>query len=175
MANMRGTYFLCEVRVRARSCFVIWYSSSRDGILRNRDGKIRRFSNATSAYGFAHRRDLVIRLNEGTSFYDFESLSRWCINPNITEIQCSSFLNTWNLLEDALGECSKSEFRVVSRQMDEVYKKLFKGCNIPAVTRGNSFTIPVWTLSESITLSVLFSLGISEFENLLEVAFGAET
>jgi hypothetical protein len=73
--------------------------------------------------------------------YDFDSLARWCEQPSAETIDCSEFLNAWNML----GDAGTLPTRDLGKR---VYDKLFWGNNLPAVTPPGETYIPEWSLEE---------------------------
>ena len=154
-------YYLCRFQLNG-SCFVIWYTNDDDGLLHESTGRLFTFSTEEGALTHAAVSGLI--LEDGPPMhFDFDSLARWCERPSAETIDCSGFLNAWNMLFDA-GALQAGDFD------RDVYDKLFWGNNLPAVTPlGETYT-PRWTLDEMRKLQLILGRGIDRLRAKLEAA-----
>ena len=154
-------YYLCRFQLNG-TCFVIWYTNDDDGLLHESSGRLLTCSTAEAA--LTHAAVLGVTLeDEPPMEYDFDSLVRWCAQPSAETIDCSRFLEAWNMLCDAdalqAGDFGK-----------DVYDKLFWGNNLPAVTPPGECYTPLWNLDEVRELQSILGRGIDRLRAKLEAA-----
>jgi hypothetical protein len=138
--NGKRTYYLCRLQLGG-IWFVIWFTNDHDGLLHDSNGRLLAFSTADAA--LTHAATLGVMVEPDPSIeYDFDSLARWCEQPSAETIDCSEFLNAWNML----GDAGTLPTRDLGKR---VYDKLFWGNNLPAVTPPGETYIPEWSLEEA--------------------------
>ena len=78
------------------------------------------------------------------------------------------FLNAWNLFED-ISVSTNGSFDKDKKLTKHIYERIFRGCNIPAVTpEGESFT-PTWTKKELKIIRDILHSGFNLFAICIKV------
>jgi hypothetical protein len=157
------TYYLCEFRIDGRRLYVVWYSNDKDGLARLSDGKIASSAEERQMRAFCHANSMSL-MPEPPVAYDFDIIVAWCNRPTAETIDPVSFLNVWNMLDDAQSFQFevRSLYDMTSRGAQEIYDKLFFANNLPAVTPPGARYEPVWSQEEIEVLSHIYRLGLAE-------------
>lgn len=93
------------------------------------------------------------------TLYDFDAIEKWCRSD--AGIRDSlQLLNAWNFLVDLPN--GDSLFRAADARSLGLYDKLFRSCNLPAITPPGESFVPTWTASETAGLKHLLLLGLAE-------------
>lgn len=91
--------------------------------------------------------------------YDLDAIHAWC--DSTTEVlDRAQLLNVWNLFGDLPH--GDNLFAGADARANAVYEKLFRGCNLPAVTSPGEHYVPCWSASETAALKQLLRLGLAE-------------
>src|SRR5262249_55874847 len=145
--SLAAEYFACLFKLGNVDYYVIWYSNGRDGLVRE-DGRVMTFPTLEALQAYAIRHELKVKPEE-TARYDWDAVERWCNEPTAAEIAVDSFLNAWNMIVDALpAHEAASLFAHADGQNGDLYRKLFRANNLPAMTPPEAEYWPVWTRTE---------------------------
>jgi hypothetical protein len=66
--------------------------------------------------------------------YDLDAIADWCRSPSASTVDCDTFINAWNLLNDICLTIPWLVEPFRSGQYNVVYYKLFWGLNLPSLT-----------------------------------------
>jgi hypothetical protein len=109
---------------------------------------------------------------ESPAIYDFDGIAAWCSSPVAETIDPVSFLDAWNMLDDALSVRSdvRSLYDVTSRRpgANYIYDKLFWANNLPAVTPLGEHYEPVWSPEEIEMMAQIYRLGLVELRAAIQ-------
>ncbi|HEY8026140.1 MAG TPA: hypothetical protein VIF60_16355 [Burkholderiaceae bacterium] len=164
-------YFLCDFHLDGMSRVVIWYtdleSDNGDGLLLDGSNTIATFTTLDSAHNFALARSIAIE-DQDPSVYDFDAIARWSRTPHVNSIDCIVTLDAWNMLHDVVSSVDGvSEFRSMDARMEDIYYKIFFGCNLASMTpEGEQFN-PKWDAEEIDALVGLLACGVRELRTAL--------
>jgi hypothetical protein len=92
--------------------------------------------------------------------YDLDAIRAWSESDSQV-VDCDQVLTAWNLFGDLPHEGNL--FAGADRRANQIYEKLFLGCNLPAITPAGEHYVPTWSVSEIVDLKHLVRLGIAEF------------
>ena len=147
-------YYLCRVWLGGEARFVAWFTADLDGFLRDPRGRLVVAGNA-GALG------VPLAATE-TAEYDFDRIQAWCAAPDPAGVDCRSFLDSWNFLDDLTGLHAGADtpHTCLSRAAGGVYDKLFWGNNLPAVTPPDERYAPAWSASELAAIRGVFESGL---------------
>jgi len=160
-------YFACRFKLGNVEYYVIWYSDDRDGLVR-KDGRVLTFPSLEELHTYAIQHELTLKPEE-TAGYDWDAIERWCNEPAATAIAVGPFLNAWNMVVDALpAHEGPSLFSHADGRNGDLYRKLFRANNLPAMTPPGAEYYPVWTRTEVDALAQVLRLGIAEVRRQLE-------
>ena len=90
--------------------------------------------------------------------------------PDSLPIDCSLFLNVWNLFDDVASSTGVGAFERNSREALVVYDKLFWGNNIRAVTPPGEHYVPAWTEGEIAELHRILGDGMALVRNAIRAS-----
>lgn len=136
--------------------FALWYRSDTDGFLLREPGKLRTFPDRDAAVSFC-RRQGYIPSSEEALFSD-------AFLPDLQagNVDCQTVLNWWNLLADlahTVGQPFPGDR--TEGPVQDVYNKLFYGCNLPALRKKGPLYIPAWSAEEIQAILQVLEAGFS--------------
>ena len=132
-----------------------------DGLAFDEAGTLLVFPGAESLHRYAADQGIEVAVEP--SWYDFDSLDAWLERPKPELVDCSEFLNAWNLFADLRSSIAR---RSTARDPDggsQVYDKLFWGCNLPSVTPQGERYEPQRTAADIETLVRMLGEGLRLF------------
>lgn len=150
------TLYPVELYLPKRHGIALWYSGEQDGLLVQADGKLRIFANCTDALAFAKEQ----------GYTPAESLTVYAYPPlqalQQGQVDCPSLLHWWNLFSD-IAQSVHQPFSGDARdeKTQNLYNKLFYGCNLPAMRQGSPLYHPVWSDDERILLQKILRDGLA--------------
>ena len=155
---MSRKYYSCKYRLNRTDAFLIWFSNEKDGVITDAAGAVICFASKHSIEQFALREELRLQFEE-PALYDFDLVLRWAASNGRGPIDCSLFLNVWNLLGD-ISRSVGGDFDPNLKQTKKLYDKLFWACNLPAVTPVGRKFKPTWSQDDRCLLCSVLSSGI---------------
>jgi hypothetical protein len=155
-----ATRYLCIALLRGTERVFLW--EDEDGgtsrVIVDDQGFVVSFASVAEAVAAGHVNGWNISSEDATT-YDIDAFEQWA-RSDAPVGDCRPLLNVWNLLIDLPG--AENLFRAADARALGVYDKLFRGCNLPAMTRPGEEYQPLWTTSETSALKQLLLLGIAE-------------
>ena len=134
--------------------YLVWYETAQgENCILTVDGALRRFCQKRVAEIACEALGLAV---QETVCYDVERLEYWVSTgslsqiriPGTEEIDCAFLLDFWNLFTDIGAAVREPLEPVLTRRMCRCYDKLFRGCNLPAVSPEGVQFSPVFTRRE---------------------------
>ena len=159
---MSGTVvYLCIVRLDGVENYFYWESAdgTPDRVVLDEAGMVVAFPSEQVARE-AHRLTGRLVSSDPPAIYDFDALLEWC-KSGAGVRDCPAILDAWNLLGDLPHDGNL--FAGADARANDIYEKLFLGCNLPAVTPTGEHYDPTWSSSETVELKRLVLLGLAEF------------
>lgn len=156
--NFVVEYYIVQFNDEKTLKYTIWYTNDKDGFV-SEHGKILFFDCVESLKEFCDSKNIIIADDDKIScVYDFGYLKKWLLSPN-DRFNCSTMLNFWNVISDAsksmdvvfIGDDKENE------AVNQLYSKLFYGCNLPAINTSGKKYIPKWTQKEIDCLAEILS------------------
>ncbi len=161
-------YYLCRVRINETTVFVVWFTDERDSFARDESDHLLTAATpeALAAVAGAMGNPLM---DEEPADYDFDRIRAWCAAPEASEIACSTFLNAWNFFDDLAGlhDGADTPYARLSRGAASCYDRLFRGCNLPAITPPGEWFEPEWRADELTDIRNVLNAGIRLLEEEL--------
>jgi hypothetical protein len=159
---MSGTIlYLCIVRLDGVERVLSWesYDGTPDQVTLDDEGMILAFPSEQIARN-AHQLTGRLVSADAPAIYDFDATLDWCKSD--AEVRdCRPILDIWNLLSDLPHD--RNLFAGSDGHANDVYEKLFFGCNLPAITPPGEQYEPTWSRSETAEIKRLLILGLAEF------------
>jgi len=164
---MATEHFPCLFKLGTAEYYVIW-SVGLDGLVRD-DGRVLTFQSLEELHVHAIQHEQKLTQDE-IAVYDWDAIERWCNEPTADGIAPGPFLNAWNMVLDVLAahERSPSLFSRADGQYGDLYTKLFRANNLPAMTIPGAEYYAAWTTAEVDALGQLLRLGLAEIRDQLE-------
>jgi hypothetical protein len=150
-------------RLNGRDTYLLMIPGDPDRLMLTDGGRLAVFRNLEEVEEFALSQGLKIDRGD-TSLFDLDRIAVWLNKPNATTIECSNFLDAWNLFEDVMRTTATVPKRTDGIAGDDVlYNKLFWGINLPAVTPTGERFNPTWTSDEVNALKSILGTGLEVF------------
>lgn len=166
--NMIREYYAYWYRLNDKEAFLIWYSNEKDGFVVNEAGFIPTFESKDDLKNYADKIQIVVDLND-PNLIELDSVKNW-LNDGGKIKDYNLFLDVWNLFED-ISVSTHGNFDNDKEVTNDLYDRIFWGCNIPAVTpEGESFT-PTWTKKELKIIRETLSFGFKMFQENIKEQF----
>lgn len=150
------TLYPVELYLPKRHGIALWYSGEQDGLLVQADGKLRIFADCTDALAFVKEQGYTPA--ESITVYAYPPLQAL----QQGQVDCQPLLHWWNLFSD-IAQSVHQPFSGDARdeKTQNVYNKLFYGCNLPAMRQGGPLYHPVWSDEERILLQKILRDGLA--------------
>ena len=152
-----------QIALSGRTFFALWYRSDTDGFLLRTPGKLRTFPERHTAEVFCRE--------QGYTPSSEESLFSDTVLAELQSgvVDCQAVLNWWNLLSDLAhtvgqpfpGDCTHGPTQ-------DLYNKLFYGCNLPALRQDGPLFTPTGNAEERKTMQQVLEAGFSLLRNALD-------
>lgn len=150
-------YYITNLRYRGQLRFFIWYmdviGSERDGVLTDA-GRVLTFKNENELYMYAAKKRINVIDNRNYSLWDNNIRSHFKYSD--TTEDCRYFNSLWNIVNDinnSIGRVTIAERRF--KHIDRIYRKMFWGNNLEALTPEGEEFIPFFNTMERIIIQAL--------------------
>jgi hypothetical protein len=156
-------FFRLLYRLGANDRFLIWISDEKDCVEVDAEGFIPSFENDACLRAYAHQKHFGLE-DEEPILHDLDAVASWTKAPD-ARIDCSKTLAAWNLFVDVARSVPTkgSRFERLDEEFPNIYKKVFWGNNLPAITpRGEKF-VPAWSPEEVASLAEILTVGLDLF------------
>lgn len=156
-------YYLIKFKILQEEYYTFWYTDEIDGFLLDENGKLKFFLTKEKAILFAKRGGFLLDTEE--LLISLSILRKM----NIKKINCSLFLNYWNIFHDVAYSIN-CPFLGDSRNgiVQNIYAKLFYGCNI-LVKEDEEHYKPKWSKKERYWIEKVMKNGFKILEKGLNV------
>jgi hypothetical protein len=136
-------YFSNNIIFDNKDHFCIWFSEGKSGFI-TEENKIKSFPTYNELSRFAEKNG--IRLNDEreslTVDYAIEQLKN-------KTLDCNYLISIWHAAEDIADSLEIPFYGSMgANNTDDIYDRLFWGCNLPAVTPKGKHYTPIWTGEE---------------------------
>ncbi len=157
------SYYRLLYQLDGEQAFLLWFSNGSDGVV-VRDGRLLSFSDETVLYRFARQYGLNW-IDEAPILHDLDEIQRWVLCPRGRTLDCSAVLMAWNLFVDLARSLSDAGLGLleVDGAHEGLYRKLFFGNNLSAITPEGERYDPTWSGSEVVEIANLLALGLELF------------
>ena len=158
-------FYPLKFKVNQTEYCTLWYTDEIDGFLQDENKKIKFFANVGEAKAFTESKGYSI---------DSEVLQ---ITDDILKkldmqiLDCNVIITCWNILSDMaksidcdfLGD-SKSE------EIQNIYDKLFYGCNLPSLKKSGEDFLPKWADDEKNLIKKVLKNGFEVLQRALKLS-----
>ena len=150
--DLPGTYYLIKFQILQKEYYTFWYTDDMDGFLLDRKGKLKSLPTKEDAVAFAAKMGFLL---------DTKELLISSAILRKRNIDCSLFLNYWNIFSD-IAYSINCRFAGDSRDdvTSRIYEKLFYGCNI-LVSEDEEHYIPKWSKKEKRRIANIMKNGFA--------------
>ncbi len=164
---MKREYYILWYRLDDEDSYLIWFSTENDdGVFVDRNGFVPSFQNISDLQTCAGNNQIKIKVEE-PNLIDLDIVKNWLSETDNKIENYNPFLNAWNLFED-ISVSTNGNFDKDKEVTNNLYNRIFWGCNIPAVTpEGESFT-PTWTKKELKIIRETLNFGFEMFREKIK-------
>jgi hypothetical protein len=152
-------------RLYGQDKHLIWISNDDDidSVAVDARGFVPSFQDLDSLREYAIARNYPLE-TEQPNLHNLDWFTTWHVAPSKV-VDCHQALSAWNLFSDIAASFSNRGFDFESRNhaFPSIYKKLFYGNNLPAVTPPGKQYIPEWSKGEINCLDELLAAGLDMF------------
>lgn len=150
-------YYIIKITLCQREFFLLWNCEYEPVFLVNENGKPIFFGSLAGLKAFTEKNN--IKLDEEITEYDLDDIT---VTAEI--LDCNEVIQNWNIMSDlalSVGE----EFSGEEKRFNDIYDKLFFGCNLPAM-KHPPYT-PEWNAEEITEINRILSEGAELFARFL--------
>jgi len=157
MKNSAPTdYYIVCFELEQLKRYLLWYSNidDKEQFVLKADGQVLYFDNLQELKQYCVKKDL--QMDDEIVYFTLHRT----VDYSEMDIDCSKVLNLWNIISDfayTVGDKFIGDDKE-RNEIDEVYVKLFRGCNIKAMKQ--SFYHPVWNVNSRQVLEKVMKDGI---------------
>lgn len=137
---------------------MLWDCEREPVFLTDKNGRLVFFGSLAELNEFAERN--VIDLSEEITAYDLDDTA-----VTAETLDCGEVINKWNIISD-FALSSGLEFSGEDKSYNNIYNKLFFGCNLPAMKHPHF--IPEWSASEIVEINRVLSEGAALVHMILK-------
>jgi hypothetical protein len=132
--------------------WLIWFGADPDGVV-CADGKVVSFRSVEGLRAYANERGLD--LDDSDAVFNLDRALEWDSDPDVVEA-----MNCWNLATDVASSLDEPFDDRSPAKMD-LYDKVFRALNLPAMTRPGERYVPRWSPAELALLRAVLTEGIA--------------
>jgi hypothetical protein len=174
-------FYPYAVKLENRVQYLIWYEGEVDGVLleeiasdsdETSDAELvaPTFATLSELIGYAGRHHISLCSEDDPRPLDLDRIRGWLGTLDSAAVECSSFLDAWNLFEDLASNVRGKRVYLGLGRDDRAYYKLLYGCNLPVFTPPGKKFVPEWTRQEIKRMARVFVSGLRELQSLMEPA-----
>ena len=169
--TMIRQYYPLSYLLRKFRRYLIWFTTDldgdQDGVWVDGDRKVTTFGSLGELESFAQDHRIAHLDPNDPIIHDLDRVADFCKIHTVDGVDCPSILQAWNLFNDVARSCGEAgtPFREEERLLDQLYDKVFWGCNLPAVTPEGERFEPRWSPDEVRTLRGLMKTGLDLIES----------
>ncbi len=152
--------YLCVAQLDGTQRVFLWETDdeANDRVVLDDAGFVSCFASEIAARAAATDENPPVA-SEEPSVYDLDGIEAWC-RSTASISDCGHLLNAWNLFGDLPH--ADNLFSSADSRSNSLYDKLFRSCNLPAMTPPGEEYVPMWSASEVASLKHLLLLGLAE-------------
>jgi hypothetical protein len=165
-------HYACWYRLDAEDGSLLWYRGDPDGVVTADPGTVRAFGSVEDLLRYVRSHGITIQDEEPAHFH-LDLVARWTAAPSSSTVDCSEFLNAWNLFGDVAASLGVDLEGDEGPLAQAVNYKLFLGCNLPSITPSGEHYVPEWTAEEVEALARVLRAGLRLFGSSVRRIWGA--
>ena len=162
---MSCEYYSYWYRLNNEDSFLIWFSNEKDGVVVDENGFVPSFGKKSDLKNYCEKNQIKVDL-DNSNLTNLDTIKNWLDKGGKLE-DYNLYLDTWNLFED-IAISTNGNFDKDKAVTNDIYDRIFWGCNLPAVTpEGESFT-PTWTKKELKIIHKTLTFGLQMFREKIK-------
>ena len=150
-------YYIIKITLRQREFFLLWNCDCEPVFLTDANSRAVFFAGMDELNAFAESNG--IGLSEEITEYDLDD-----ITVTAETLDCNEVNTKWNIISD-FALTNGAEFSGEDKRYNDIYNKLFYGCNLPAMKHPH-YT-PEWSADEIAVINRILAEGTELFARFL--------
>lgn len=150
-------YYVIKITLRQREFFLLWNDDREPVFLTGANGGAVFFGGMDELNAFAESNGLL--LFEDIFEYDLDDIA-----VTAETLDCNEINTKWNIISDFALSVG-AEFSGEDKRYNDIYNKLFYGCNLPAM-KHHPYT-PEWSDDEIVGINRVLAEGAELFARFL--------
>jgi hypothetical protein len=155
-------------RLKNKNAYLIGIRDEQDSLIVDNLGFVRGFKNSQSLHSYAQSKGISFSMFPNNSpegsLVDLDYLENWLLKKKPRTLKCDELLNAWNLFLD-VSTTVGHDFDQNHEETNQVYDKLFFGCNLPSVTPPGKSYFLIWSSSEIKLIRSTLAQGLQMFKD----------
>ena len=170
---MKVRFFPLLYKLNKKHRYLIWVENAGGEdmfYVDQKSCKIAIFSNLKSLRKYAKKRNMKIVKDSKPIMHDLDTVLKWVKHGTKKHTGYSEILSAWNFFIDMANtfELDNDElqaYRSKSPKAYKAYSKVFKGSNLPSITRDNPPYYPQLKKKELRLIRRVLNYGFEQFKN----------
>lgn len=160
--NAKTEKYLVNLQFDKKDHFCIW-ATDLDGLAEDRllekNNRIISFATEKECRDYAANKKLILT-DDAVAAYNLDN--------NDFSDDCSAMLDKWNIMNDAANSV---DIRFEGNKLiyDDLYNKIFFGCNLPAIRRDGEEYIPIFSDEDKTAIKKIFVQGFDIIKNNMSI------
>lgn len=149
-------YYMVEFIINQSSFYCIWFTGNTDGFITEK-GRLKYFYDNSELKDYCNT--MKINLQNSETRYDLDRISDK-VFLDISEKDCCELIDCWNIFLD-IARSVNEDFYGNKKELNDLYSKLFYGCNLQIINTSNKKYIPEWSEEERTFIDNIMINGIN--------------
>lgn len=170
---MGRTYYAVRYRLDNRDRYLIWFAEERtgqdgdcDGVVVDKNMRVPTFASLSELQSYTNGLGISVE-TEDPAFNNFDTIAKWLTIKRLkwngpTEFPCNDFLDAWHLFAD-ISRSIGGTFDSDKERNLQIYRRIFWGSNIPALTPEGEHWVPFWPNRQKRLIRQVMSQGLKMF------------
>lgn len=147
---------MVEFIINQSSFYCIWFTGNTDGFITEK-GRLKYFYDNSELKDYCNT--MKINLQNSETRYDLDRISDK-VFLDISEKDCCELIDCWNIFSD-IARSVNEDFYGNKKELNDLYSKLFYGCNLQIINTSNKKYIPEWSEEERTFIDNIMINGIN--------------
>ena len=160
---MRRDSYLLKYRLDGDDRYLLWYEGDPDGVVVDDGGWVLGFADASHLRAWADGNAVAVSDDDTPVLHDLDGVGQWSADPDPNHVDCVAILEAWNLFTDVRSSVERRNVARDEHRDYDLYDKVFRGNNLPAVTPEGTSYVPVWSDAEVSRLGAIMRDGLRFF------------
>lgn len=159
---MNREYYIYWYRLDKKMAYLIWFTTDdKDGFEIDKNGIIPSFKSVGTVLDYAQKKQINVDA-DNPKFFDLDFIESWLEANSDTILDYNPFLDAWNLFDD-ISISTDGNFDKDRTYTNNIYERIFFGCNLSPMTPSGKSFAPNWTKKELEIIRETLKFGFKMF------------